>query len=297
MPGDQKYVVTDFTAPPGGKGGDETTALAALNTPGRAGPATALAPLDRTPVRNSFTGPAEGDNTKDSIMKFYKKRAILPQEKLGAAADLKKNMKFNSFSADDFRLDPEEVAFLRTLKDEYAGKRRWRWWHYAALVLLNNFTFILIGAVIVSAFYGVAPGGASVSMSIGPITVDRLQVDDATAAQEVLVHSGVGKAQLELRSAKAGEASAIVLSGDKWAHIRGRGPGGGADRFTIASVDAGHMDIAQGNTSRLSINALGAYHADVDISAVRALAPAPPLRRFLGLHRCARPSYRALAVA
>lgn len=50
-----------------------------------------------------------GGLDKDSIMKFYKKRTILPQEKLGAAADLKRNTKDMGFAQDDFRLDPEEV--------------------------------------------------------------------------------------------------------------------------------------------------------------------------------------------
>lgn len=53
--------------------------------------------------------PGAGGLDKDSIMKFYKKRTILPQEKLGAAADLKRNAKDMGFQQDDFRLDPEEV--------------------------------------------------------------------------------------------------------------------------------------------------------------------------------------------
>eukprot|EP01047_Picozoa_sp_COSAG01_P096126 COSAG01_NODE_26685_length_706_cov_0.843493_1_plen_108_part_00 len=51
-----------------------------------------------------------GGLDKDSIMKFYKKRTILPQEKLGAAADLKRTQKDMGFAQDDFRLDPEEVC-------------------------------------------------------------------------------------------------------------------------------------------------------------------------------------------
>ena len=86
-------------------------------------------------------------------MKFYKKRTILPQEKLGAAADLKRNTKDMGFAQDDFRLDPEEVAFLRTLKEEYANRRRWRCWHKTCLVIFIELVFIFFGAVYTQSWF------------------------------------------------------------------------------------------------------------------------------------------------
>ena len=204
---------------------------------------------------------------KDSIMKFYKKRTILPQEKLGAAADLKRNMKDVNFAADDFRLDPEEVAFLRTLKEEYAHRRRWRWWHYLLLVLINNFLWVAIGGSMVFSYLGIESGSDGHSFKAGPISVDGLTVSDVDNEQHVLVHSGSGAASMELRAAMAGESSELILSGDKWAHLKGRGPGGSKFRFKMSATDEGHFSLAQGNTSRMQISSLdnSQMSGDVDI--------------------------------
>eukprot|EP01050_Picozoa_sp_SAG11_P002317 SAG11_NODE_115_length_16019_cov_12.462940_4_plen_453_part_00 len=213
------------------------------------------------------TGVAGTGMSKDSIMKFYKKRTILPQEKLGAAADLKRNIKDVGFAADDFRLDPEEVAFLRTLKEEYAHRRRWRWYHYLVLVMLNNCLWLWVGGRFVFGYLDLEGGSNGVSFHTGAITVDGLVVSDQHQEQRVLVHSGSGAASMELRAAAAGQSAELILSGDKWAHVAGRGPGGSPHRFSLGAPDAGHFSLAQGNTSRMRIASLdpARLSGDVDI--------------------------------
>ena len=51
-----------------------------------------IMPVDGSPSKQA------GGLDKDSIMKFYKKRTILPQEKLGAAANLKRRQKDMGFA-------------------------------------------------------------------------------------------------------------------------------------------------------------------------------------------------------
>eukprot|EP01043_Picozoa_sp_COSAG02_P013522 COSAG02_NODE_542_length_20590_cov_9.193060_7_plen_2783_part_00 len=198
-----------------------------------------------------------GGLDKDSIMKFYKKRTILPQEKLGAAADLKRNTKDMGFAQDDFRLDPEEVAFLRTLKEEYANRRRWRCWHKTCLVIFIELVFIFFGAVYTQSWFNIKPMKDGVQ-SDGAVIGAGLVVSDAHDDQHVLVHSGTGEATMELRAAGAGSLAGIVLSGEKI-------PGRGSDRFSISAPDAGHFTIAQGGTSRFKVDPLEANDGDVDI--------------------------------
>lgn len=231
-------------------------AVQALGTPGGKGGAGQLAALPgASPGRG---GDVEaGGLDKDSIMKFYKKRTILPQEKLGAAADLKRNTKDMGFAQDDFRLDPEEVAFLRTLKEEYANRRRWRCWHKTCLVIFIELVFIFVGAVYTQTWFNIKPMGDGVQ-SDGPMIGAGLVVSDAHDDQHVLVHSGTGEATVELRAAGAGSAAGIVLSGEKM-------PGRGSDRFSLSAPDAGHFTIAQGTTPRFKVDPLEGFDGDVDI--------------------------------
>jgi len=206
-----------------------------------------------------------GGLDKDSIMKFYKKRTILPQEKLGAAADLKRTQKDMGFAQDDFRLDPEEVAFLRTLKEEHANRRRWRVWHKACLVIWIEMLFILIGGAIMMKWFNIAPTDAGGFQTGGGVVGAGLLISDTEKDQHALVHSGSGKSTLELRAAGSGTDASLMLSGE-------RVPGLRNDRFALKASDPDHFKLEQASQTRMHITRLGssfypelAGGSDVDI--------------------------------
>jgi hypothetical protein len=201
--------------------------------------------------------PEKGGLNSNDIMKFYKKRTILPQEKLGAAADLKKSQKEMGFAQDDFRLDPEEVAFLRTLKEEHANRRRWRFWHKACLVIWVEMLFILIGGGIFIEWFNIAPHDSGGIQTGGPMIGAGLLVSSHDEDQHALVHSGHGKSTVEVRAAE-GAFAALVLSGEDH-------PGMRTERFSLSSSDSGHFTLAQAAQSRMEIVPVGALGGDVDI--------------------------------
>ena len=150
-----------------------------------------------------------------------------------------------------------QVAFLRTLKEEYANRRRWRCWHKTCLVFAIEMVFIFFGGLITMGWFNIEPMGDGVQTN-GPVISAGLVVSDAHDDQHVLVHSGTGEATVELRAAGAGSAAGIMLSGEKI-------PGMSRDRFSLSSPDAGHFTIAQGKQARFKVDPLGALDGDVDI--------------------------------
>lgn len=186
---------------------------------------------------------------------------------------MKKNVRNMQYTADDFRLDPEEVAFLRKLKEEHGRRRQWKWYHWLMLVMVNNITFTAIGASIVTSFYGISMAEGEASFLAHAIITDGLEVTDAAKEQSVLVHSGVGKATLEVRAGISGSAASLVLGEDRWPHVPGRGPGGGGDRFSFSATSVGRFDLAQGNETRMQIKSLSDFAGDVEIALVRRHSP------------------------
>jgi len=211
-----------------------------------------IMPVDGSPSKQA------GGLDKDSIMKFYKKRTILPQEKLGAAANLKRRQKDMGFAQDDFRLDPEEVAFLRTLKEEHANRRRWRIWHKACLVIWVEMLFIMVGGGIMMSWFNIAPADLGGIQTGGPVVGGGLMVSNVKEDQHALIHSGSGKATMELRAAGAGATASLVLAGEDF-------PGKRSERFSLSATDTGHFALYQAQQPRLSIHTLGPF-GDVDIA-------------------------------
>ena len=136
----------------------------------------------------------------------------------------------------------EQVAFLRTLKEEYANRRRWRFWHKACLVCGIELLFIFIGGLITMGWFNIEPYegllGDGVQTS-GPVIGTGLLVSRADDDQNVLVHSGKGEATVELRAADEDSTAGIVLSGENI-------PGMGQDRFSLEASDFGDFVLRQG---------------------------------------------------
>ena len=131
---------------------------------------------------------------------------------------------------------------MRTLKEEYANRRRWRFWHKACLVCGIELLFIFIGGLITMGWFNIEPYegllGDGVQTS-GPVIGTGLLVSRADDDQNVLVHSGKGEATVELRAADEDSTAGIVLSGENI-------PGMGQDRFSLEAGDFGDFVLRQG---------------------------------------------------